>query len=383
MINVQDARQRARRRLPRMIFDFVDGGAGDEVTLRRNQEAFQELELLPQNIGDVTGRSQAVTVLGQTIDTPILLAPTGMVRLVHRGSEVAASRAAAAAGTITVLSTMSSDPVEAVSAACQQRLWFQIFTCRDRWVTEALIGRARSAHAQALCITIDTPVAGRRERDLRNGMTLPPKLGPRTVLDLSRHPLWLADMARRPEIPYGNFIGLGEDVPDGAFAMGKFALGQLVHAGKDWDEIAWVRSVWPGPLLIKGVMTAEMARRAVDVGADGVLVSNHGGRQLDGLPGTIDALPEIVAAVGHQVDVLLDGGVRRGTDVIKARALGAKACLIGRPYLYGLAIGGQAGVAAVLAQFRLEIDAALALLGCCSLDEVDGRHVRIRRATAN
>lgn len=375
LVNLEDARQRARHRLPRMVFDFVDGGAEDEVTMRRNRSAFEELVFRPHGLVDVQERSQHTTVLGRSIEMPVLLAPTGIARLVHRDSEVGAARAAADAGSIIVLSSMSSDSIEAVVDASRGRAWFQLYSCRERHVTEALLARARTAGVEVLCITIDNPVFGRRERDLRSGMTFPPRLRVGSLLDAALRPRWLAALALGRELPYGNFTGLDIEVPRGVLALSDFAMNQIRHPGRTWEEVEWIRNHWEGPVAIKGVTTAAVARRCVQIGADAVVVSNHGGRQLDGLPATIEALPEVVDAVDGRCEVLLDGGVRRGTDVVKALALGARACLIGRPWLYGLAIGGEAGVAAVLGQLSIEIDTTMGLLGCPSIASVDRRVV--------
>ena len=369
-INIDGMRASAQRRLPRMVFDFVDGGAEDEVTMRDNRAAFEALKFRPGDLG-VAHRSQATTVLGHDLASPVMLAPTGLARLMHREGEVAAARAAAAAGTVIVLSMASCDSIDDVAQAAPGRTWFQLYPCRDRWVSEALIARAAAAGASALCITIDSAVSGRRERDVVNGMTLPPRLRLRNLAETMLHPRWIVDLVRRPELPFGNFEGLGPDVPTGVSQRGQFVMHQTLNPATDWDEIRWVREMWAGPLVIKGVMSVAAAHQAAGAGADAVVVSNHGGRQLDGLPASIDVLGEVVDAVGDEVEVLLDSGVRRGSDVVKALALGARACLVGRPYLYGLAVAGEAGVATVLGLLRDEIDRVQALVGCADIREVD------------
>ncbi|MEN3279343.1 MAG: hypothetical protein V7607_483 [Solirubrobacteraceae bacterium] len=369
LLCVEDYRRLARRRLPRLAFDFIDGGADSEVTLRRNVAAFEGLTLRPRHLVDVSARSLETTVLGERVGLPVLIAPTGMSRVAGRGGDVAGARAAAAAGAVFVLSTMSSDSIEEVRAAASGPLWFQLYLWAQRAILERLIDRAAAAGCHALVVTVDVPVIGNRRRDARNGFSLPPKLRWRTAADLLRHPRWLAHAPSA--VGAAHFLDDAGVRPAATMEHARMVNRLLANPSSTWSDLAWLRERWAGPLLVKGTLTAEDARLAVECGVDGIVVSNHGGRQLDGAPATIDALVEVAEAVGDQVELLVDGGVRHGTDVIKARARGARAVLIGRPWLYGLAAAGEAGVAGVLEILRSEIDRALALLGRARFDDVD------------
>jgi len=360
--SVEDVRAIARRRLPRPVFDFIDGGAEDEVTLADNRAGFERFRFQPQALTDVSVRSQRVTVLGLELELPVLLAPAGLARLAHPGGEVAAARAAAAAGTVFTLSTAASASIEEVAAASKGPLWLQLYVWSDRGATRDLVARADAAGYHSLCFTIDVPMSGQRERDLRNGLTIPPRPAGSTLVEYARHPAWVRHALLGSPITFANFLGATPGQGDGAVALGKYVNSQL-NPSMSWDDLQWLRETWQRPLLVKGVMTAGDARRAVDLGADALIVSNHGGRQLDGLPATVDVLAEIVDAVGDRAEVLLDSGVRRGADVVKALALGARAVLVGRPYLYGLAMSGEAGALQVLRMLAAEIDRVQALLG--------------------
>lgn len=367
-VSLSDYRRLAKRRLPRFIFDFVDGGAGNEITLRENEEALGRLRFAPRAQTDVSRRSTATTVLGEQLALPVMLAPTGLQRLVHPGADPAAARAATSVGSNYVVSSASAFSVEDVARAAERPLWFQLYLWRDRAAVEHVVERARNAGCSTLVVTVDVPLVGRRERDLRNGMTLPPRLTPRNVYEGARHPRWAWHLLTGPEITFKNFEGL---VPDaGGMALMSYANTELVNPAAGWDDLARLRDLWSGKLVVKGVMTGPDASQAVAHGADGIVVSNHGGRQLDGLPATIDVLPEVVDAVGSRAEVMLDGGVRRGTDVLAAVALGAKAVFIGRPYLWALACQGERGVAEVLRMLREELDAAMALTGRPTIDTI-------------
>ncbi|WP_204331885.1 alpha-hydroxy-acid oxidizing protein [Geodermatophilus sabuli] len=375
-VTVADLREQARRRLPRMVFDFVDGGAEDEATVRENRRAFADVALRPRVLVDVSARPQGVRVMGQDLALPVVLGPTGLARMVHPAGEAAAAVAAELFGTVSVVSSGSSVSFEDVAAAVRVPQWFQLYPWGDRATIEALIDRARACRYRTMVVTVDVPVVGAREKDLRNGLTVPPRVDPRTAWDVLSHPRWLAGLVRSPKVTFANFAGL---LPDARGTSGLAAATQgLLNPGHTWDDLAWMVAQWDGPVLLKGLMTAEDARRAVDVGCAGVAVSNHGGRQADSLPGALDALGEVVAAVGEQVDVLLDGGVRRGTDVVKALALGARACLVGRPWLYALAAGGPRGVERLLEVLRDEVDRTLALIGRPGVDTLDPSAVCVR-----
>lgn len=372
VISVAGLRELARRRVPRMVFDFIDGGAEDETTLRRNRQAFDDVELVSRALVDVQSRDTSATVLGTRLPAPIVLGPAGLASLAAPGGEATAARAAGRRGLPFVLSTAGSSSIEEVAEAASGPLWFQLYLWRDRDLTASLVDRALRAGYDVLCLTVDVPMSGQRERDLRHGFTIPPRVTLRNAIDVARHPRWARHVLGGPPITFGNFV-------DGGISSDVVTLGQLVNSQLNptatWDDASWLRARWPGRMVVKGIVDADDARRAADVGVDGLVVSNHGGRQLDGAPATLAVLPEIVAAVGDRVEVLIDGGIRRGTDVIKALGLGARACLVARPYMYGLAAGGEAGVLRCLDLLVAEIDRAMALLGCRQLDpgHLDGR----------
>jgi isopentenyl diphosphate isomerase/L-lactate dehydrogenase-like FMN-dependent dehydrogenase len=369
-VTVDDLRRIARRRLPRAVFDFVEGGAGDELTVARNRAALERLLLEPRVLVDVSKREQATTVLGERVATPVLVSPTGMAGLCWPRGEVMAARGAHEAGTIYTLSTHASCSIEEVAAGAPGPLWFQLYVWQNRDLTRSFIERARAAGYRALVLTVDVPIVSRRERDLRNGFTVPPRVTVRNALDTLRRPRWVRRVLLGPRLTLANLVGA-----PGAPRTDIVTLGGVAHRQVDpsvsWADLAWFRGLWAGPLLLKGVLRAEDARRAVDHGVDGVIVSNHGGRQLDGAPASIETLPAIVDAVGTRAEVLMDGGVRRGADVVRALALGARAVMIGRPYLYGLAAGGQAGVRRVLQILHGEVDHALALIGVPRVADLD------------
>jgi L-lactate dehydrogenase (cytochrome) len=377
---VEDVRRIAQRRLPRLAFDYIDGGADAEITLRGNVEAFERRTLRPRQLVGVERRDQSTTVLGLPVQTPVLIAPTGGARIAGRGGDVAGARAAGRVGSVFSLSTMSSDSIEEVAAAASGPLWFQLYLWRRREVSERLIERAQAAGYRALVVTVDVPVVGNRVRDRHNGFKMPPRIEPGTALDILRHPRWLAGAPSA--VQFRNLLDAGVDTGSGAVAHAKLINDLLSNPGATWADLEWLRERWSGPLAVKGILSAEDAERAVQAGADGIVVSNHGGRQLDGVSSSLDALTEVVDAVGDRAEVLLDGGVRRGTDVVKALALGARACLIGRPWLFGLAAGGEQGVFAVLDILRIEIDRTLALLGRPSIAELDGSVIAAPSAAA-
>tara|TARA_B110000438_G_C15781964_1_gene636710 strand:+ start:864 stop:1793 length:930 start_codon:yes stop_codon:yes gene_type:complete len=298
-----------------------------------------------------------------------MLAPAGLASLVHRDGELAAAKAAESAGTVFVLSAASSYSLEAVSAVSNGRLWFQVYLWKSREVVKSLAERAEKSGYEALVLTIDVPVVGKRVRDVRNGMAIPPRIRPGSVMDVLRRPRWLAHLLKGPELTFGSLTGTVN--PEGHQSIASYVDRELSNSAATWDELTWLRGIWKGPLLVKGIVAAEDAREAVRRGADGIIVSNHGGRQLDGCPAAIEALPQVVEAVGDGVEVFMDGGVRSGSDVIKARALGACAVLVGRPWFWGLAVGGQEGVEKMLGIFSDEIDRTLALLGSPDFNGVD------------
>jgi L-lactate dehydrogenase (cytochrome) len=369
-LTIEDLRRLARRRLPRAVFDFVEGGAGDERTMARNRAAFERLLLRPRVLVDVSKREQATVVLGERVATPVLVSPTGMAGLCWPRGEVAAARAAHEAGTIYTLSTHSSCSIEEVATGAPGPLWFQLYVWQSRELTRSFVDRARAAGYRALVLTVDVPIISRRERDLRNGFTVPPRVTMRNALDTLRRVGWMRRVLLGPRLTLANLVGA-----PGAPRTDIVTLGGVAHRQVDpsvaWPDLAWFRSLWRGPLVLKGVLTAADARRAADHGVDGLIVSNHGGRQLDGTPASIEALPAIADAVGDRLEILLDGGVRRGTDVVRALALGARAVMVGRPYLYGLAAGGGPGVRRALDILAAEVDHALALVGVPRVGDLD------------
>jgi L-lactate dehydrogenase (cytochrome) len=370
LVSIDDFRRAARSRLPRTVFDFVDGGAADEVTLRRNRSVFRELSFRPRVLVGVGQRDQSTTVLGQRIETPVIVSPTGMAGICWPYGEIVAARAAARAGTIYTLSTHSSCSIEEVAAAAPGALWFQLYVWQNRDLTRSFVERARAAGYRALVLTVDVPVISKRERDIRNGFTIPPRITASNVVDTIWRVGWLRGVMRGPKLTLKNLVGAPGAPSTDIVTLGGVANRQ-VDPSVNWADLDWFRSLWPGPLLLKGIMSVEDARRAVEHGVEGIIVSNHGGRQLDYAPAALEILPEIADAVGGRLEVLLDGGVRRGSDVLKAIALGARAVMVGRPYLYGLARAGQAGVEQALGILKTELDRTMALVGVRSLAEAD------------
>lgn len=373
--NLDDFRRPARRRLPRMIFDYLDGGADDEVTMGRNRRSFSRYQLVPRVLRDVSDIDLATMVQGRKIDLPVILSPTGQTRVFHHRGEAAVAAAAARAGTIYTLSSVSSTSIEDAMAAGVGAKWFQIYVWRNREVIRDFMDRCRDSGYHALCLTVDVPLPGNRERDLRNGLSFSPSLKLRAVLDGLAHPRWLYHYLTNPRIKLANVVGSPHVTQDEQQGVMEYIASQF-DTTVDWDAAAWMVKHWGGPFLIKGVLHPDDARKAVEIGASGIILSNHGGRQLDHAPAALDMLPEIAAAVAGRAEILIDGGIRRGSDVIKALALGATACMIGRPYLYALAAFGEAGVTRMFALLREEIRRDMALLGCPRIANLSPDHVR-------
>ena len=364
--DVADLRRIARRRTPRAVFDYVDGAAEDELSLRRAREAFARVEFTPTVLQDVSAVDTSTTVLGQPARLPLVLAPTGFTRMMHHQGEVAVARAAAAAGIPYTLSTMGTTTVEEVARAAPTGTnWFQLYLWRDRDASRELVERAARAGCGTLVLTVDTPVAGARRRDVRNGLTIPPALTARTVADMARHPRWWMNVLTTAPLEFASLRDWQGTVAELANSMFDPSAGL--------SDLVWLRELWGGRLVVKGVQTVEDALRVVDAGADGVVVSNHGGRQLDRAPTPLEVLPAVVDAVGERAEVLLDTGVTNGADVIAATAMGASACMVGRAYLYGLMAGGERGVARTLEILQAEATRTMQLLGACSIPEVRGR----------
>jgi L-lactate dehydrogenase (cytochrome)/(S)-mandelate dehydrogenase len=374
-VNVRDLRLAARRRLPRAVFDFVDGGAEDETTLVRNEAAFAGIELLPKPLDGTTTRDQGVELFGRRLAMPVVLGPTGLAGLLWPDGEIATAKAAAAAGTAYCLSHGSTCTIEELAATGAAPRWMQVFVYRDRGLTRSFAERAAATGYEALVLTTDNQVLGNRERDIRNGFTIPPRFTWRNALDMARALPWLWRLREKRDLTFANYARPGEAGDIRSLAK---RMAELLDPAASWRDVVELRRVWRGPLLIKGVLHPEEARRAVAEGVDGIVVSNHGGRQLDGAQATIEALPEVVAAVEGRIPVLIDGGIRRGSDVVKALALGATACLLGRPHLWAVAVGGERAVAELLALYRRDIDRVMALCGFDRLADIGPEAVRRR-----
>jgi isopentenyl diphosphate isomerase/L-lactate dehydrogenase-like FMN-dependent dehydrogenase len=377
VINIEDLRRAAKRRLPRIVFDYIDGGAEAELTLRANCQAFEAVTFRPRCAIAMPGCDLRTTVLGNSLSMPLILAPVGSCRLMYPRGEEAAARAAGKAGIIYTLSTLSGCRLEDVAAASNAPVWYQLYLVGGRDCALAVIERARAAGFSALVVTIDTAVAGLRERDLRNGAKelLSGKLGAMLpfVNQLLTKPRWLAAyLADGGLMKFANVIIPGKGPM--LYADITTALEQAVVT---WQDLSWIRDAWRGTIIIKGVHTGEDARRAVDAGADALVVSNHGGRQLDGVAPTLQVLPEVLSAVGDRVEVLLDGGVRRGSDIVKALCLGARAVLTGRAYAYGLGAAGEAGVTRAIEILRADLVRTLKLLGCASITDLNQSFVNV------
>jgi L-lactate dehydrogenase (cytochrome) len=369
-VNIADLRRLAQRRLPRIVFDYADGGAEDEITLRDNCRVFDSIRLRPRNAVVTPRADLRTTILGTTFDLPFLLAPIGSTRMFYPHGEALSAAAAGAAGAGYILSTLCGSPLEEVKAAATRPVWYQLYLVGGHDIARAGIERARRAGFSALVVTIDTPVAGMRERDHRNGTSelLTRRIGPMLpfIPQLLAKPRWLARfIADGGLMTFPNVM-----LPTGPMAYADVG-SALEQCAVGWHDLRWIRDAWNGPIVVKGVHTADDARRAVDAGAEGVVVSNHGGRQLDGVAATLRILPEVVSAVGNRTDVLMDGGIRRGSDIVKALALGARAVLVGRAYVYGLGAAGGPGVARAIEILRADLLRTLRLLGCGSTAELD------------
>ena len=369
--SVEAWRQAARRALPGMVWAYLDGHADDGVTARANRDAFARWRLRQRVLTGHAAPDLRTTVAGQALSMPLALAPTGLTGLSHWSGDVACARAAEAAGTRLVLSTASSYTLEEVSAAAREPHWFQLYPFGDRAFVSAMLERARQGGYGALFVTVDVPVRGNREAEAVHGMTVPPTLTPASVFDAALHPAWWWNLLRHRRLAAANYVSSGLRGARAAVQSVR-AQERFMQADLNWDDLAWMRDQWRGPLYIKGLTDPDDAQRAVDgIGVDGLVVSNHGGRQLDSMLATADALPAIAERVGDRCEVLLDGGIRRGTDVVKALCLGARGVFIGRPYVYGLAADGQVGVRSVLALLRAEIERALVLMGCPGVSQLD------------
>jgi (S)-mandelate dehydrogenase len=371
LLNIQDYRRQAQRRLPRFVFDYIDGGAEDERCLQRNGSDLAAIHLLPTCLRDTHAIDTSTEVFGRRWQAPFAVAPIGLCGLVRPGGDIMMAQAAAAAGVPFILSTASNTRLEDLRQTSAPWLqWMQVYVMSERSIAEQIVRRAKAAKFGALVLTVDVPVSGARERDWRNHFKLPFRPTPAIALDLLRHPGWLWRVLRQGA---PSFVNMSEENTAGSAEVQAALLAREMDRRLDWDSLRWLRGLWDGPLLLKGLLHPADARRAVAHGVDGVIVSNHGGRQLDVAPSSIAALPGIVDAVAGRLPIFVDGGFRRGSDVVKALALGAKGVLLGRPPVYGLASNGQQGTAAVLGLLREELERSMTLLGTACISDI-GRH---------
>jgi L-lactate dehydrogenase (cytochrome) len=372
--NIMDFRPIARRRLPAPVFHYIDGGADDEWTMRRNTDAFNDYELLPTHLSDVSSIDTRSTLFGKPIDWPLMIAPTGASRLFHREGEPAVARAAAHFNMPYSLSTVGTTTIEEIGAIGDHPKVFQIYVFRDRDMTRSFVARCKEANYTALCLTVDTPVAGNRERDHHFGMMATAKPALRSVPSMLRHPGWLYRAVVRKDMELVN-ITQSENAPKFTDMSVKDFIDSQFDRSLTWKDVEWLAGEWDGPLIIKGVQTVDDCRKAADSGATAVMLSNHGGRQLEGSPAPVDCIAAVADALRDRLEIICDGGIRRGTHIVKALALGANACSIGRAYLYPLAAGGQAGVERGLGLLRDEMLRTMALLGCDNVTRLDRRYV--------
>jgi len=369
--NVDDLRKLAKRRLPIGVFDYIDGGAEDEITLRKNVEAYKKVSFKPRVLRDMANIDTSTSLFGRRLDFPLVLAPTGFTRIAHSEGELAVVRAATRAGIPFTLSTMATRSIEECASVAESdtRLWFQIYTWKDRSVVKNLVERADAAGFEAVCLTVDTAVLGRRERDVRRGFTLPPEVGLGTIIDGIKNPGWTWDFLTADPIRFANVEGLTSIDGSKAVDLAEHMKSQF-DPGLSWSDVEWLRSIWKGPILIKGIQTVEDALIAVDSGVEAIAISNHGGRQLDGAPAPFDLLPEVAEAIQNRLEIICDGGVRRGSDIVKAVSLGATAVMAGRPYLYALGACGERGVDHVLGLLHEGVERTMALTGAASVDDL-------------
>ena len=373
--SIDELREVARRRVPNFCFEYVEGGSDDEVTLKRNRSVFEEIGFVPRTLVDVSARSQAVDLFGKPSAAPFMIGPTGFSGLLTRDGDLALARAAASAGIPYILSNASTMRLEEVVQRAGGRIWMQLYLYRTRDYAARLVDRMNTIGIEALVVTTDSAIFGNREWDRRN-YARPLKLDLRNTIDVMLHPRWIFDVL----VPHGvpRFANLGDMLPPGQDSVqgAASAIAKELDPSLNWADIRWLRDIWPGKLIVKGVMCVEDAVTAAKSGADGIVLSNHGGRQLDGAISSMEILPEVAAAVGSQLTVMLDGGFRRGSDIVKARALGADAILLGRATTYGLAAGGEAGVAHAINLLKIEVDRVVGLLGCSDLSQLDTSYIR-------
>ncbi|WP_454005078.1 alpha-hydroxy acid oxidase [Alcaligenes sp. Marseille-Q7550] len=365
----EDFRLAAKRRVPKMFYDYADSGSWTQSTYRANEEDFQKLKFRQRVAVDIQSRSLKSTLLGQEVAMPLALSPTGLTGMQHADGEMLAAVAARDFGIPFPLSTMSVCPIEDVAPATRAPFWFQLYVMRDRGFIENLIARAKAANCSALVLTLDLQVLGQRHKDIKNGLSTPPKPTLRNLLNLATKPYWCRNMLGTRRRTFGNIVGHAKGVSD--LSSLSIWTAEQFDPSLNWGDIEWIKKVWGGKLIVKGIMDADDARLAVDSGADALIISNHGGRQLDGAPSSISCLPAIAQAVGDRIEVLVDGGIRSGQDVLRARALGAQGAMIGRAFLYALGAAGQAGVTRLLQLMANEMDVSMAFCGRTSVEKVD------------
>jgi L-lactate dehydrogenase (cytochrome) len=373
MTCIEDLRQTARRKVPRAFFEYADGGSYTEQTLRANRADLEAIKLRQRILVDVDNRSSKTTILGEPVPLPLALAPIGLCGMQHGDGEILACRAAQAAGIPFTLSTMSICSIEDVAAAVDKPFWFQLYVMKDRGFIRSLIERAAAAKCSALVLTVDLQILGQRHRDIKNGMTVPPELRLGNLIDIATKPAWALSVMRGKRKTFGNIAGHIKGM-ENVKVLSQWISGQFDPA-LSWKDIEWIAGLWNGKIILKGILDVEDARMAANTGAAALVVSNHGGRQLDSAPSTISMLPKIADAVGSQIEILFDGGIRSGQDVYRALALGAHACLAGRAYIYGLGAGGQAGVARAIEIIGNELDVTMALTGVKTIGEIDRQKI--------
>jgi L-lactate dehydrogenase (cytochrome) len=365
---IEDLREIARYKVPRMFFDYAESGSYAEETLHANRRDLEAILLRQKILVDVSKRSTATKILGKPASVPLVLAPIGLCGMQRGNGEILAAKAAAKAGVPFCLSTMSVCSIEDVAEEVSEPFWFQLYVMRDRKFIRALVERAQAAKCSALVLTVDLQVLGQRHRDIKNGLSVPPKMKIANLIDIATKPAWIMSVLRAKRRNFGNIVGHVQSVGDNT-SLAEWIAGQFDPA-LNWDDVKWVRSIWKGPLILKGILDVDDAKLAAEHGADAIVVSNHGGRQLDGAPSSIWALPKIAEAVGKKIELLFDGGVRSGQDVMRALALGAKACMIGRAYIYGLGARGEEGVGEAIGFIRRELETTMALTGVNKVSEI-------------
>ena len=375
--NISDIRKLAKRRLPSAMFHYIDGGADDEVTLRRNTTAYEDYDLQPTFLNPVDEIDTSINLFGKDLDIPFFIAPTGMSRLFHHTKENAVARAASKFGTAYTLSTLGTASLEDIAKETDGPKMFQIYILKNRELTKEFVSRCKSANYDALCLTVDTPLAGNRERDKLTGMTMPPRFTIKSLFSFALHPRWSFNLLLHPDFRLANVSHRVDALANTTMSLIDYVNSQFDRT-VSWEDVAWLIQEWNGPFIIKGLLTADDAKKAKDVGASGIMISNHGGRQLDGTPAPIDCVTSMREAVGDDMELIVDGGIRRSTHIIKALALGADAVSIGKAYLYGLAAGGQKGVELVLQILRDELERDMTLLGASSIKQLSSKYIRKR-----